>query len=214
MSEPLNMSDDFCELSKKHPVWNVYDEYRTARLNVKYYGRRLAFYESVTFWIDFIIAIAAPTSAAAGFWFLKTDDGQTVWGTLTIIASVTSLVKPILKMPAKIKSMEHSLSGHRRLECDLEEIKDQIQSDKSYSPATQKKFDAAKKIKRGLMQASPETVNNDKLLKKCMTEVISELPNSYFFIPRDNDGNTKTKQTTTTTTTSTSTTAATTTSTV
>jgi len=52
--------------ARNHPVWSLYDEIRTARLNVKYYGRRLEFLERRNFAFELILLASAPTSAIAG----------------------------------------------------------------------------------------------------------------------------------------------------
>ena len=106
-------------VDEHHPVWVVYDLYKTARLNVKYYAARLNSIERQNFFIELIIAIAAPTSAITGIWLLKTDAGQELWKYVAGVAAFAAELKPVLKLPAKIKLMEQCLAGYRSLEYDV-----------------------------------------------------------------------------------------------
>ncbi len=51
--------------TKEHPVWQVYDLLRTAKLNEKYFGRRLKKYVVINNTMEFFIAATASTSAIA-----------------------------------------------------------------------------------------------------------------------------------------------------
>jgi hypothetical protein len=48
------------DINKKenHPVWDVYDEARTARLNVRYYERQLASLRRKNISLEVIIALS------------------------------------------------------------------------------------------------------------------------------------------------------------
>ena len=44
--------------NETHPVWNVYDRFRTTRLNVKYYSARLVCVKKINFIMELILAIS------------------------------------------------------------------------------------------------------------------------------------------------------------
>ena len=67
------------ERDLNHPVWEVYNLLRTARLNCKYYGGLLHNAERINWWIQLIIAISLPTSAIAGFEIWATGAGSLFW---------------------------------------------------------------------------------------------------------------------------------------
>jgi hypothetical protein len=94
-----------------HPIYAVYDAKRTACLNIKYYGRRLKSVERYNFWMDVFVAVSAPTSAVAGFWFFDTQMGHLVWQAMTLLATGLAVSKPFLKFSSKIKKFEQALSG-------------------------------------------------------------------------------------------------------
>ncbi len=72
----------------------IYDEYRTALLNGKYYARRLALYRNLDLWSEIVAALG--TSSAIGSWALwKTTFGANGWTLLAGAAVIVSLLKPI-----------------------------------------------------------------------------------------------------------------------
>jgi hypothetical protein len=168
-----------------HPVWSVYDLYRTARLNVKYYSARLVQAERYNFAIELIIAITAPTSAITGLWLLKTPAGQAIWKYIAVLAAIAAVFKPLLRLPQRIKSLEQTISGYRALEYDLDLIVNRITSEGSYDKACKKMFEAAQKKKKLLVVNPPENDQKKDLIERLYSEVNNELPMEFFFIPED-----------------------------
>lgn len=170
-------------LNKNHLVWDVYDNYRTARLNVKYYCARLHKLERWNFIIEVIIAITAPSSAFSGLWFLKTQTGLIIWQIASSIAAVAAFIKPFLKLGQKIKFYEQTISGYRALEQDIYELILKIREEQIYSDESKKMFDLAIKKKKILATNPPENIENKKLIQKYYNEVNEEIPNHSFYIP-------------------------------
>ena len=96
---------------EKHPVWTVYDRLRTARLNCKYYGRRLQQHERLEFYLQLLLLTTAPSSAVAGLWFWAVPAGQLIWQYTGVAAAMVAVVKPLLGLTKKIKDYEAILSG-------------------------------------------------------------------------------------------------------
>lgn len=167
-------------------VWDVYDNYRTARLNVKYYSARLAKLERINTSLDVIVAIAAPSSALSGLFFLKTTEGAFVWQCIAAISAIVALVKPFLKLGQKIKFYDQTLSGYRALDYDLNEIVMKIRSDDSYSSTSKRMFESAIKKMRVLATNPPENTQDKKLIEKLVVEVNKEIPTSSLYIPQEN----------------------------
>lgn len=168
-----------------HPAWTVYDKLRTARLNVKYYSRRMESTERLNLLFDLILAAAAPTSAIAGLWFWNTDIGKVVWQYFGGVAAIIAILKPPLSLPKRIKQYESVLSGYRVLEFDLTEIRSLIEQKRKYDSALQADFKKALQRERTLVGNTPETRENRRIKRKCENEVLNELPPSCFFIPEE-----------------------------
>jgi hypothetical protein len=170
---------------KDHPVWTVYDRLRTARLNVKYYSARLDRYEKWNFALEFILLASAPSSAIAGLWFWNTETGKLVWQSLSVIAAIAAILKPLLGLTKRMKDYESSLSGYRGLEYDLMQIKALIEQKQKYDQALQTDFRKALEREKTLVIKSPETREDRKLKRECEEEVLRELPPERFFVPEE-----------------------------
>jgi hypothetical protein len=170
--------------SKEHPVWYVYNGYRTARLNVKYYSTRLHRIELMNKAMELCIAITAPGS---GFAKLFSDSVPPyLWQVLLFTASVAAILKPVLKFQDKIKKYQSVLNGYRGLEYDLVEIKESISQKQAYDKKLQSDYIKALKRERDLEQDDPETTHDRALIIKCQAEVNRELPPEEFFVPKNN----------------------------
>lgn len=174
-------------IDEHHPVWVVYDLYKTARLNVKYYAARLNSIERQNLFIELVIAIAAPTSAVTGIWLLKTDAGQELWKYVAGVAAFAAVLKPFLKLPAKIKLMEQCLAGYRALEYDVEQIVNKIKTERVYSKPCRGMLDEAQRKKKVLVCNPPENNQDQKLIERLYTEVNKEFPFEAFYVPETSE---------------------------
>jgi hypothetical protein len=171
------------EKNANSPVWSVYDLFRTARLNVKYYSARVQQLERLHFAIELIIAISAPSSAIAGLWFWNTATGNIAWKTLAIVAAVAAVVKPLLMLQKKLAAYNEVLSAYRGLDQDLFQIKEMIAQRRKYDKKLQQDFIKALKRKGALATKDPEAKHSKRLIKKLMDEVNEELPADQFVVP-------------------------------
>lgn len=169
--------------TKQHPAWDVYDLYRTARLNVKYYSSRLDRLEKRNFWMELLLAISAPSSVVAGLWFWDTEAGAFIWKTLGALSAFLAVAKPILRLTDKIRSMEEVLCGYRALEHDLYKITVLIKQENQYDTKLQKRFQDILERKGILITKGVESREDRQLKMKCQEEVLTELPTESFYIP-------------------------------
>lgn len=170
---------------ENHPVWTVYDKLRTARLNVKYLGRRLHHVESVNFWLELTLLATAPTSAVAGLWFWQSESGRLIWQYMGVIAAIVAVAKPLLALTKRIKEYENVLSGYRTLEYDLMEIKASIEQKHKYDAAMQVELKKALQREKSLVAKNPEARENSNVKRICEEEVRNELPPNCFFVPKE-----------------------------
>jgi hypothetical protein len=167
----------------RNPVWDLYNEIRTARLNCKYYTHRLCTVERTATIIDIVLAIAAPTSAVSVLKAFETPQGQLIWGCFTGAAALLAVIKPFLQLPAKIKTLESVVSGYRLLESELQEICTDVSQSQLYLPEHRALLVRALRRKQVLDGQQPKAREDKKLKLKCEDEVREELPASAFFIP-------------------------------
>lgn len=170
---------------EQHPVWQVYDKLRTARLNVKYYSMRLHALERINFGLELILAISAPTSAVAGLWFWQLPQGKLAWQWFGIIAAVAAVVKPLLNLTKRIKDFECHLSGYRALEYELAEIKSLIEQKQRYDAVLQSEFRKTIQREKALVGKPPETRECSRVKKICQDQVLTEMPGKSFMVPEE-----------------------------
>ncbi len=168
--------------TSKNPVWDVYNLFRTARLNIKYYSHKLTNLKRINFCIELSLAIGAPSSAG-GFYYGDTPCGSIVWKWILVITAVVALVKPIIKLSDKIASYEKTINGYRILEHQVEKNVIQIRQDQSYSEKHRMLLEFAVEMKGKLGENAPMIEINNKLRKKYQDEVLKELPVENFYIP-------------------------------
>lgn len=170
-------------MSENHPVWDVYDQLRTVRLNEKYYGVRLQKYERINFWSEIIVALASSSSAIAGFAFWSTTTGSEIWKGLLVVSALIATSKPLLNLTKKIKAYEELLLAYRLLCHDLKDLKININQTKSYTTAHQATFRKIIEKQRVLAAKTPERTEKIKVKSACQSEVLLEFPADAFYIP-------------------------------
>lgn len=168
---------------RDHPVWDVYNQYRTARLNVKCYLSKLRSIQRENFVIEVILAVTLPTSAIAGIWYWETEIGKDIWQYLLILSAILAALKPFLKFMDKIQKLEESVSGYRSLEHDLEKLTILIKQDEQYTEKHKLKLYEAMDKKGVLVQNEPKSEIDKKLIKQCRIKVSNELPSKSFYLP-------------------------------
>lgn len=166
-----------------HPVWDVYDLYRTARLNVKYYCGRVHWLSKVNLVMEFMIAAFASSSAVAGFALWSSETGKVAWQLLAAVAATLAILKPLLRLTDKIKLLEEIIAGYRVLEHDLRKIEISIKQRRVYDEELRVRFAAALDRMDELASKNDENHVDRKLKRRCQEEVARELPASSFYIP-------------------------------
>ena len=168
----------------EHPVWDVYNLLRTARLNQKYYLEKLHRVEKLNMAMQIIIAASLPTSAVASYQIWNTELGGPAWSFVLLLASTLALLQPFLKLSEKIKTYDSILNGYLTLDFDLQELRGKISHSNSYSVSHRKLFEQALKRKKNVGLKEQGLKLDKKLRTKCAEEVRKELPAKNFFIPR------------------------------
>lgn len=168
----------------EHPVWNVYDSLRTASLNVKYYTRRIIFFERINLWLELIIAIATST-AIAKFTIWGTSTGSLIWSIVGGLAVLLSVIKPLLRFSDRIKKIENVLTKYRLIKHEYQILKIDISEKKCYNQEHQQVFRDLLKKESQLIEVVPENYISNRLRTKCQREVIKEYPVDNFYIPKE-----------------------------
>lgn len=169
--------------SSQHPVWDVYDELRTARLNVKCLQFEIASLKSDDRWSEVLIAIAT-TSSVGSFWFLQNAVGAYFWKTVGAFAVILSIVRPILKFSEHIQKKEKLLASYSILDHDLHCICMEIKHRQKYDNELHKDFLNAMARKAELIKTNMHSSVKPSVKKKSEELVFKELPAKAFYIPQ------------------------------
>jgi hypothetical protein len=168
---------------KNHPVWDLYDEYRTARLSTLYYEKQLTVSKRWNLATDITLAATA-SSGVAGLWFWEIIAGGVVWEVILTIAALLAVTKPFINLAGQIQQKSELLAYWRSHWNDLNVLILLVKQHKSYTNKIRTRFISMMEAKKGIIQKEPPE-KDEKLQERCYDRVNKELPFSDFFIPEE-----------------------------
>jgi hypothetical protein len=160
----------------------LYDDYRTALYNRKYYGCLLQKYRRWNFLFEVAIAIAS--SSAIGSWLIwrSTDFGQNVWALISGITAVLAVVKPFLEFPKQIERYSKLFAGHGDVFHDLDAIVREVESERGFTSKINKKYaETLGRIKELAVDDDPQ--QDMALARRIQEEVNREIPPEELWNP-------------------------------
>jgi hypothetical protein len=181
----MGQDSERIEQQKQHPVWEVYDLLRTARLSHYYYAAKADSLSRKNLFIEIFLAITVPTSAVSAWALWQTDWGAYVWGAIAGIGSLVAIVKPLLKLTEKIKAYESLASRYRTAEGELAELRSDIVHKKKYDKPLQDRFRQTMRAMKRLTDHAPVERLDEQLRLVLENRVKKELPKEGFHIPQE-----------------------------
>ncbi len=169
-------------MNQVNPVWEVYNEVRTARLNVKYLQHQLRRLNKINLGYEIILAVAT-SSAVAGFSFWQQAAGKTIWASIGVVAVLLSVVKPILRLPERFQRKQELLASYMILDHDLNMMRMEIRFRRAYDKTLRSQFVRALERKAELVKKDTGSSISERLRRRCYNEVLRELPTDSFYIP-------------------------------
>jgi hypothetical protein len=162
-------------------VFDVYDEYKTARLNVYYYEKRHNSFRIWNFWIELFVAISVPS--VAGLWIWNTDVGNIIWKIIAVISAILAVVKPLIGLSNQMQENLETLTQWRLLHGEFQKLVISISQYGVYSEKMRDQFLKLLENKTNIKE--PPDNPNDTLKAKCQKVVNEELKVDRFFIPEN-----------------------------
>src|SRR5947208_3305339 len=138
----MSQNDSLSSESANHPVWDVYDEMRTARLNIKCLSVEIGILERRSRCIEVILAIAGASSIGAVS-FLQNTAGKIIWGAIGFLAMILTALKPVFPLADKRIKKERLLTSYRILEHDLYCVGLGIKERRAYDDQAKREFRSA-----------------------------------------------------------------------
>ena len=169
------------ELSEKDP-WGIYDEYRTARLNVHYYSAQLASARRSGKAVEWILAIAA-SSSVGGLWLFSTFLGGLLWRGVGGVAALLAVYQVVVRPKERVAALEQRVTLWRGLEFDLDRLVKRIAALRGLPPDVDEQLELILSRKRELVLSYVDPKTDQKLLAESHGRVNAELPPNSFWKP-------------------------------
>lgn len=165
----------------------IYDTYRTAAMNEKYYANRLTHITNRNRIYEIVLAIGTSTAIAAWAIWEQNDWAKIFWAAFSGLITLLAIVKPFLKMPEEIEKYSTLHTGYRALYLNLHSIASKIRRKSKVTSEIQELFDAAQDQYKSL--ALNDVVNIDnRILEQCQQQVNREIPvESLWYPPRQGE---------------------------
>ena len=168
-----------------HPVWDVYDDYRSAVMNVRIQKCCIDQLRRRNYAIEIPLALAA-SSTVAGLWFWQGAAGGQAWKYVGLVAAVLAVIKPILRVPDRIQDRGEVLASLSVIENELERLVKQINQSRKYDDAMFEKYNKILDLKgdhKKKFQNAKYHGISKRLKNQCAAEVEALHPASKFFVP-------------------------------
>lgn len=167
-----------------HPVWDVYDEYRTARFNVHYHQRKFVRLRRNNLIIELVLALSV-SSGVAGLWLWETAVGGAIWKGLTTLAAFLAVIKPLIKLSDQLQKRSEVLTKWRLLDDGLQQLTLEISQYREYNEKMRDSLFRLMKTKSTIIKEEPIEDIDEELRKICFEQVNKELPADSFFVPEE-----------------------------
>jgi hypothetical protein len=132
--------------SVKTQLRYIYNSYRTSLLNRKYYGHRLTVFQSYNTVAEIFIAIgAAGSGGVAGLAIWGSITGQYAWLSISGIATVLGVIKPVLHFGRQIENYTKLYAGYSNVYLELRSIVEDIEVSKSLPSKLADKYESIRK---------------------------------------------------------------------
>jgi hypothetical protein len=160
----------------------IYNAYRNALLNRKYYGCQLDLYRKLNRTTDVILAIFTPTTAVAGWAVWKTETGATLWAWIAGGTAILALLKPFLDWPKDIDRYSRLHAEHTVLYYTFKQLVEDIETEEKITPDIEKRFlDARERYAQ--LSKDDDVKPRKRLARRCEQEVLREIPADRLWVP-------------------------------
>lgn len=162
-------------------VRHVYDQYRTAIMNSKYYGELLEKFKKRNTIVEIVMAIMAP--GAIGAWAIwKEFPWDWLWRLLAASAALLAVLKPILDFQRQIERYSKLWAKYTDLTNDYATIVAEIQVNHAVSAELERRIGTAD-TRHAELSSEDDPVPEPKRLLEKMEEVKEQVPADSLWVP-------------------------------
>jgi hypothetical protein len=169
--------------SRRVQLRQIYDTYRTALLNRKYYAYELSKQQNRNTCFEIIVAVGATGSGGiAGLAVWKLTPGFYVWIFISGTAAVLSVTKPILQLGKRIEEYTKLYTGYTSVYLELKTIVEDIEVLRYIPPKVEDKYLSIRVLMKELGVLN-KPKQDDKLILRFQSQVNKEIPPENLWMP-------------------------------
>lgn len=163
----------------------IYDAYRSALLNKKYYGCQLDFYRKLNRSVEIVLAIATP-STVGGWAIWHTHTGQTIWAVLAAVVALVAALKPVFDWPKDIDRYSRLHAEHTVQFYTLKQLVEDIAIEKKITPEMERRFLDTRE-RHAQLSRDDDVKPLKRLARRCEREVKAEIPADRLWVPNEGE---------------------------
>ena len=160
----------------------IYDSYRTALMNQKYYRYKISRTQTVNLTFEILIAVGATGSGVSAWALWKNEIGGDVWLVIAAVSALLAIAKPIVQLSKKVEKYSKLYSGYTDICFKLKDLKESIEYNRVLVLEDNRRYQDIPGLFRelGILEENPP---GKRLLAKCQKEVNREHPPESFWLP-------------------------------
>jgi len=162
-------------------IYWIYDKYRTALLNVKYYGHKLIWARRINLYMELLIAVTA-SSGVSGWAIWGKEGWALVWSLMAGAAAILATVKPLLPLTKNVATYSKLFGGHKSNYHALEELVKRIETEQVWTKEMEAEFAYISKQDRE-MAGDDDPKPSKRLVAKFTEEVNLQIPVDRLWCP-------------------------------
>lgn len=163
----------------------IYDAYRSALLNRKYYGCQLDFYRKLNRTVEIALAITTP-STIGGWAIWHGQTGQTIWAVIAAILALIVALKPVFDWPKEIDRYSRLHAEHTVQYYMFKQLVEDIAMEKRITPEMEKRFLDARD-RHAQLSKDDDVKPSRRLASRCEREVLQEIPSDRLWVPKEGE---------------------------
>lgn len=154
-------------------------------LNRDYYGIALARVQVVNTWLEIVVAAGTAGSGLSALTIWNTEYGKIIWATLTVVATLLAVAKPVLQINKRVERLTRLYAGHSDNYSNLLILASRIKRKGQLTEEMQNAFEAAEARYLELSKED-DPHPNLRLLRTCQERVaLRHPPESFWYPPSD-----------------------------
>ena len=168
----------------------LYDHYRDACLNQKYYGHRYVRIERWNKGIEIAIAVGSATTTIGAWPLWQSGVGTVIWAGIAGISTILAVVKPFLNYPENMKRFGSLHVGYAEVTAELRATLNSVRLHGSLSGEALTPHQRARRMLMKLARED-EPIADRKLIERLQAEVNKEIPANTLWLPPPHVSSTK-----------------------